>query len=297
MGRAEANSQRVHLNGIFQANLSKLKRLPVLVFHRVVEEIPDGPLYDIHFTRENLDRLMRSIRKMGYETIHFEDLSARPIPRKPIILTFDDGYEDNYLHLLPLLQKHGMKAVIYLLGDRTIPHNIWDIPKGAPKVQLMTNDQILEMAKSGWVEFGSHSMTHVDLTQLPPDEMEREIRDCKSSLEGLLGKPVISFAYPFGRFNESVKRGVSEAGYLFGIAVEWSPDDFSDDLMEIRRICLSPDAGGVEFFWKTSILFPAFRRWQRRLFRRHLRLGGWRFGSRHRPPKHMEKVNGPKEDR
>ncbi len=261
-------------NEILRASLPGLKRLPILMFHRVVEEIPPGSLYDIHFTRQNLDKLLFFLEGKGYETVTFEDLLARPAPPKPIVLTFDDGYEDNYLHLFPLLKKHGMKAVIYLLGDRAVPSNRWDADKGASPAPLLHQNQILEMARSGLVEFGGHSMSHSNLVKLEEPAMKREIVDCKKSLEGLLGKPVVSFAYPYGFFNETVKRTVAEAGYLFGIAVEWGPDHFGRDFMETRRVCLSPDAGPMEFFWKTSRLYPAFRRLLRRF---SPRIGQWSY--------------------
>ena len=267
-GKKQVQNEKpaVQGNEVFRANLPRLKRLPILMFHRVVEEIPQGSLYDIHYTRENLDKLMVFLKRKGYETVTFEDLLTRPAPSRPILLTFDDGYEDNYLHLFPLLKEHGLKAVIYLLGDRSIPSNVWDADKGAAKAPLMNRDQILEMARSGLVEFGAHSMTHSNLAKLEGTAMEREVGECKKSLEGLLGKPVISFAYPFGFFNETVKKAVARSGYLFGIVVEWGPDDFGRDLMETRRVCLSPDAGPLEFFWKTSRFYPAFRRLRRKLF-------------------------------
>ena len=238
------------------------------MFHRVVAEAKPGPLYDINFTRENLDKLMVFLKDKGYETVTFEDLLSCPAPSKPILLTFDDGYEDNYLHLFPLLKKHAMRAVIYLLGDRSVPSNFWDLDKGAPEAALMRETQILEMARSGLVEFGGHSMAHSNLVKLGGPEMKKEVGECKGALERLLGKQVLSFAYPFGFFNEEVKKAVAEAGYLFGIAVEWGPDHFGKDLMETRRVCLSPDAGPLEFSWKTSRFYPAFRKLRRRLSQR-----------------------------
>lgn len=248
----------------FRSNLKQVKNAPILMFHRVVERIPPGPLYDIHYTKEKLEKLLQSLGDEGYETITFGDLLRGGLPRKPIVLTFDDGYEDNHQYLFPLLKKFRMKAVIYLLGDRTVPSNVWDAAKGAVDAPLMSQEQILEMGASGLVEFGGHSMTHARLTELPPAEMERQVRECKSSLESFLGGPVLSFAYPYGFFNPEIKEAVRKAGYLFGIAVEWGPDHFGEDLMEVRRICLSPDAGKFEFLWKTSPFYPAFRRWQKR---------------------------------
>lgn len=256
-------------NDVLKSNLSRIKRLPILMFHRVVaKRPPKGPLDDLQFTQENLDWIMDLIQFLGFEAITFSDLLTRALPPKPIILTFDDGYEDNYLYLLPLLKKNKMKAVLFALGDRTVPFNSWDLAKGASQATLLQSHQILEMAESGLVEFGGHSMTHADLSALPPAELEREVFECKRSLEGLLGKPVLAFSYPFGRFNQTVKDTVAAAGFLFGIAVEWGPAYFAEDLLEIRRVCLSPGAGPFEFIWKTSPFYPSFRRFRRALFPR-----------------------------
>lgn len=256
----------VETNENFKTNLLKIRRIPILMFHRVVEGISKGPFSHLQFSQANLDRLMIFLRKKGFEAVAFEDLLRQPLPPKPIMLTFDDGYEDNYHHLFPLLKKHNMKAVIFILGDRNIPSNRWDSAKGVPNAPLIQRHQLQEMAESGLVEFGGHSMTHADLTALALPELQREVRQCKSSLEQFLGKRVLAFAYPFGRLNETVKKVVAEAGFLFGIAVEWGPDHLSEDLMEIRRICLSPAAGPLEFAWKTSGLYPTSRRFRRKLF-------------------------------
>ena len=145
------------MDELLQSNLSRLKGVTVLMFHRVVEQIPAGPLYDIHYTKENLEKLLRFLGDRGFETVTFGDLlNGRP-PRKPVILTFDDGYEDNYTYLFPLLRKYGMKAVIYLLGDRSIRSNVWDAANGAAVAPLLKEEQIREMGESGLVEFGSTS--------------------------------------------------------------------------------------------------------------------------------------------
>ena len=133
----------------------------------------------------------------------------------------------NYLHLFPLLKKHQVKAVVYLLGDRSVLRNEWDIPQGEPALNLLNDAQVSEMSQSGWVEFGAHSMTHQKLTEAAPDERRRQIFDAKKSLESLLGKSVVSFAYPYGSVNEEVKKTVGEAGYSFGVAVHSGPTAFS----------------------------------------------------------------------
>jgi peptidoglycan/xylan/chitin deacetylase (PgdA/CDA1 family) len=201
-----------------------------------------------------------SLKRRGFESVTFEDLSARKIPKKSVLLTFDDGYEDNYHFLFPLLKKHRMKAVLYLLGDRKHAVNFWDTPKGEPEVPLLKESQILEMSESGWVEFGAHSLNHAHLTELSPAEAEREITGSKKALEDFLKKPVLSFAYPYGSFNEEVKKMTARAGYTFGVAVSDGPSRFGGDLMEIRRIHMFPKTSSLEFMKKTSGFYLRYRK-------------------------------------
>ncbi len=252
--------EELYRDVILHGNLSSLCEIPVLMYHRVVEKEPALAKFNIHITNDNFEKHLLFLQKNGFTPITFGDLLEKKIPSKPIILTFDDGYEDNYLHLYPLLRRYGMKAVIYLLGDRSIRTNTWDTPKGEPETPLLNEKQILEMAKSGTVEFGGHSMTHSSLPGLSKESLDREVRDCKKSLEGLLGKPVVSFAYPYGDYNAETQKAVAEAGYQFGVAVEGGPACFAKDLMAIRRIHIFPDTGGFDFYKKTSGCYLRYKK-------------------------------------
>ena len=246
---------------ILQKNVSKFHEIPVLMYHRVVQTPPAFTRFNLHVTQSDLEAQFLFLKDRGFETITFEDLISRGLPPKPILLTFDDGYEDNHRFLLPLLRKHRMKAVVYLLGDRKHRTNFWDIPKGEPEATLLRPGQIMEMVKSGFVEFGAHSLNHRKLVGLKSSELTREIGGSKKALEDFLGKKVLSFAYPYGAVDEEVKKKTAQVGYTFGVAVNSGPTKFGDDLMEIRRVHLFPKTSKIEYFKKTSGWYLRYRKW------------------------------------
>lgn len=252
--------EELYRRTLLEKNLASFHELPVLMYHRVVEKLPAGSKYNLHILREDLERQLRFLQNHGFTPTTFEDLTARRVPKKPIILTFDDGYEDNHRNLFPLLKKYRMKAVVFLLGDRRHKDNFWDVPQGEPAARLLKPGQIRQMAASGLVEFGAHSLNHVRLTRVGPREARKEVEGSKRELERFLKKPVVSFAYPYGDLNEETKKTVREAGYTFGIAVQKGPSRFADDLMEIRRVHMFPDTSWIEYWKKTSGFYLRYRK-------------------------------------
>jgi len=154
---------------------------------------------------EEFDRQMNLLYQWGYETISVE-LLARAIregaelPPKPIVLTFDDGSESTYNIALPIMQRYHFTGISYIVSNYVGITNYMDA------------DQIRGLHAAGW-EIGSHSLSHVDLTTRP-DRQEDEIIQSRRQLEGLLGVPVLSFAYPFGAYDESSLGYVHLAGYI-----------------------------------------------------------------------------------
>src|SRR5208282_3789217 len=109
----------------------------VLMYHRVTEGPVQGSKYNVFITKDNLRKHLDSLHARGFETVTFGDFLNRKLPKKPIVLTFDDGYEDSYRNLLPLLREHKMKAVVYVLGDRKHKTNFWDAAQGEPEAALL----------------------------------------------------------------------------------------------------------------------------------------------------------------
>jgi peptidoglycan/xylan/chitin deacetylase (PgdA/CDA1 family) len=146
------------------------------------------------------------------------------LPPRPFLLTIDDGNLDNYTNAFPIMQKYGFTGVLYLVGNYI----------GAK--DYMTVDQILEMHNAGW-EVGSHSMNHLDLTKLEPDAMRYEIVESRETLEEELGIPVLTFAYPFGLYNDAAVDYIKFAGYIGAMGASgYSPSQGEWNLYDLQRV-------------------------------------------------------------
>ncbi len=225
--------------------------MPILTYHRIVRTPKEGGALPIWVTAEQFEQHLQFLKQQGFQTTTFRDLDVpnrfedhavphRTKPKKRIILSFDDGYEDNYTLLFPLLKKYGMTAVIFLVADRT--ENTWDNENisGLPPLKLLNTAQILEMQEYG-IEFGSHTLTHPHLPNIPLEQAQREITESKLRLEERLGRLVQTFCYPYGALNEQIKVVVREAGYKYGIASDSGGLALHEDLLEIRRIGVFPN--------------------------------------------------------
>lgn len=211
--------------------------VPILMYHRVIKNIEEAGKHGIFITEKLLDKHFNYLKINGYCPITFRDLDKidrLDKNKKFIILTFDDGYEDNYRLLFPLLKKYNFTAVIFLVSS--LEYNQWDSDNFTEeKLFLMNEKQIKEMQDYG-IEFGAHTKTHKDLTKISINEAKIEISESKYILEGKLQKEIISFAYPYGAYDSQIKDLVKCAGFKYGIATDNGPLYINDDFYEVRRI-------------------------------------------------------------
>ncbi len=185
-------------------------KVPVLVYHSVRAYIPGESKYQDAYdvTPELLEEQLKYIRDHGYTTITFADVVANfdhgtPLPAKPVILSFDDGWRNEYEHAFPLLKKYNMKGTFFIF---TNPIN--------RKEHWVTWDEVKEMDAAG-MEIGGHTRTHPILTKIKTDaELDKEIAGSKKIIEEHLGHPIRVFAYPFGLENAQVEAAVKRAGYV-----------------------------------------------------------------------------------
>lgn len=240
-------------------NNNKIYSLPVLLYHRIVNKNSTVGKHKIYVWEKDFEKQLLYLKNNGFETITFEDLMVNPTMdlHKKVVLTFDDGYEDNYRLLFPLLKKYGFKAVIYLVT--VVNYNAWGVREGEPKVEMMEGWQVKEMCDYG-IEMGGHTRLHVDLSRCSEAEMVNEIGGCKADVELLVNKKAISFAYPFGGINEQVKRVTKEMGYVYAVSTNTGPKQFGEDNFQIRRIEITPKTGLSSFKNKVSgyYFYPSF---------------------------------------
>ncbi|MGI4862677.1 MAG: polysaccharide deacetylase family protein [Janthinobacterium lividum] len=246
--------------------------IPVLMYHK----IPDAPLatkHQIFVTRENFEKHLAYFKQHKFTPITFLDYQAfasgqRPLvefPSRPIILTFDDGYTDNYTNLLPLMQHYGYRGVLYLLGDFGIRYNQWDLATDPtePRADIMDATQKQAFVAAGW-EIGAHTMHHARLPELPAAEALAEMQHSKAALEKALDTQIISFAYPYGLLNEEVKALAQQAGFTYAVATDTGGLHLEDDRMQIFRINMFPHETPGSLFKKTAPWYRRYYRWKRK---------------------------------
>ncbi|MGD9345972.1 MAG: polysaccharide deacetylase family protein [Candidatus Aminicenantes bacterium] len=178
--------------------------LPILTFHDI-----DDSSSAISFPPEIFQLMMREFAAEGYQTISLLQLGeylsgSKPFPDRTLVITFDDGYESIYTEALPILDKYGMTATVFLVtGDRLGKDNLERLPAlGGRKMLSWKN--ILELQNAG-IDLGSHTLTHPDLMNLSVDIIDRELRESKKMIEKRLDRKIIAFAYPYGYHTRTVR--------------------------------------------------------------------------------------------
>ena len=187
-----------------QAGL-KAKGIRILCYHRVNDEEKNYLTVPV----KNFEEQMQFLSQEGYRTLRLADL-IRPVSkrlsgeeefRKGIVITFDDGFRDNYLCAYPVLKRYGFSAAIFCIAQQI------------GRAGYLEKDQILDMAENGF-EFGSHTFSHPDLRKIGGPEKISEIADSRDWLKETLGLQCNFFCYPYGRYDDEAVSLVREAGYF-----------------------------------------------------------------------------------
>ncbi len=193
--------------------------VPWIAMYHSVGDCADDP-YRITVTPERLDRQLHWLRRRGLRGVSVAELlaaRARDGGRDLVGLTFDDGYADFLDNALPLLERWGCTATLFVLPGRLGGDNAWD-PLG-PRKPLLTADGIRRVADAG-VEIGSHGLTHVDLTRADDALLTAETTGSRALLEELTGRPVTGFCYPYGTVDRRAVDAVRDAGYDYACAID-----------------------------------------------------------------------------
>lgn len=183
-------------------------KVPILVYHGV------GPFYfgaskhlkTFGVEPETFEKQLQYLKSAGFTTISFQQLSnhladSAKLPDKPVILTFDDGWKNQYLHAVPLLKKYGFTATFFIPTD------------SIGKRSMLNWEEIKIMHKAGMV-IGSHSRSHPFLNEAKDfEELKKEIMESKKTIEDNIGVAVQDFAYPYGKYDERTVAVVKAAGY------------------------------------------------------------------------------------
>lgn len=213
---------------------------PILEYHQVTDEPldPDFEVYNVppaEFIAQ-LDYLQAE----GYTTITLQDFmrvvhGKGTLPDKPIVLTFDDGYRDNYTTMLPILEAHGMTAIVYVITNQIGQKN------------YLTFDELKDMQRRG-IEIGSHTADHLPLTRLDEATRLKQIRDSKIFLEWGGLKTIYSLSYPNGAFDTDIEKILRQCEYLTAVTGEAGLNTLETNPYELYRVHIrKPRFGLAEF--------------------------------------------------
>lgn len=208
--------------------------LPILTYHSL-----DDSGSVISVTPSVFAEQMRALHEAGIRTLSLpaatEALRGGRVPAKVVVLTFDDGFENFYEHAYPVLRRYGFAATNFLVTDYCGKDNSWPTqPAHVERRPLLRWAQVREMSEAG-IAFGAHSRTHPDLTRVSSGEAEEEIVASKRAIEQFLERPVESFAYPYGAYDEAVKR-LTAAHFPLACSTKLDFATPASDLLALERL-------------------------------------------------------------
>ncbi len=215
--------------------------IPILNYHSISL---GGTDRFVKFTLhpETFAQHMKLISEQGYTPITVKDFAqlmrnSSPLPNKPIILTFDDGFADFYNSAFPILQGFHFPATLFVVTENMEGTSKWLKLEGEEDRRMLTWFQLSDVQRAG-IECGTHSATHTHLDTAKPEIARQEIICSKDTLEQKLGSPVHSMAYPYGHYTETVRQMVIEAGYSAACAVRNAMSHTNDNLFSLARITI-----------------------------------------------------------
>jgi peptidoglycan/xylan/chitin deacetylase (PgdA/CDA1 family) len=222
---------------------------PILTYHAISDEVSE------RFARYAVrpDDLEAQVACLAEEGRSFLSVSryADAIHRgegieNAVVLTFDDGFHDFLTQALPILERYGATATLYVATAYLGATSRWLEDVGEGRRAMLSASEVREVAVAG-IEIGGHSHTHRELDRLRPRELADEVSTCTRILEDTLGAPVRSFAYPFGYHHAGVRRAVREGGYASACEVGHLPSSPSDDPYALRRWIVPRGIGLADF--------------------------------------------------
>lgn len=234
--------------GIF---INKRPGVPVLMYHMISDWDTPRPLA---VSVKDFERQMWYLKKRGYTVIPLERLldylqSEKPLPKKTVVLTFDDGYEDMFLNAVPILKKYNYPATVFLPSNLIGKENIWDIKRGKPTATILRQEQIQQMMENN-ISFQAHTCNHVVLTDVPLSTAKKEIFNSKIQLEEVTKRHVNVFCYPSGKYSSEIKNLVQQAGYSYAFTTQEGLVNKDDDSYLLKRLRINGTYSLMDFILK-----------------------------------------------
>lgn len=239
------------------------QNVPILMYHAVESALRPPKYKHFYVLADEFAGQMRMLKRAGYSPITFPMLAAAragtaALPPKPVLLTFDDGYQNLKTNVFPVMEQLCFAYTILLVSERVGKTNDWVAPEGYDPTPLLSWAEIIEMQKSEYVSFEAHTATHPKLSTLSLDDARQELAASKETLEQKLQTPITTLCYPYGDVSESVVDLAQELGYSQAVTTEFGRARPTDNPLRLPRISvyhvppfsLTYGIGPLNFRWR-----------------------------------------------
>lgn len=207
------------------------KSIPVLMYHCVDTLIDPktGQPNEMYVPKEKFEEQMQYLKNNGYTTLTMNQLydffaNNKPVPEKSVVITLDDGYENNYVNAFPILKKFNFTATVFVIT------NMVD-----KSTEYLSSDQIKEMNNYG-LDMEPHTLSHPHLTDLKYVDQLKELKESKEFMEKLTGKSEDFVAYPYGNHSQYTVKATTEAGYKLAFTTDGPWSNKKNGLLTLNRV-------------------------------------------------------------
>ncbi len=230
--------------------------IPVLMYHKVGVPPAGSKLKKLWVSSEMFRRQMEYLKKHGHTPILFKDIytfwdKQTPLPKNPVLITFDDGYANNFEIAAPILKEFGFPATLFVVVQTVGWDNKWHDPASETRIPMVSWTQLKELRAAGW-EIGSHTMNHPNLQKTEPKVISIEMEKSRAVINEFLGETPDTFAYPYGsgEDNNMIRNKAKDAGYRIAVGVhsgKWTVDGFRASAFNLPRVFVRGDENMFDF--------------------------------------------------
>lgn len=211
-------------------------RIPILMYHSISYEKGNN----LRIPRDKFYQEMKYLKDNGFNALSFDDLyeifsGYERAPKKPVVITFDDGYRDNYLNAYPVLKELGLKATIFVITD-CIDKN----------KSYLSSSEIIEMINNG-INVESHTASHVELSALDYRSQFENMKKSREKLECIEKKEIKYISYPVGKYNKYTEKAAREAGYIMAVTTRPGYASKANGFFFLHRIRIINDQSLSDF--------------------------------------------------
>ena len=203
-------------------------RIPILMYHSISDENPENSLM---VPPSMFEEQMAWLEENGFTAMNLDEaieaMETGKVPKNPVVITFDDGYMDNYKSAFPILKNHNLKATFFVITD------------GVDNGYYMSSDMLKEMQAEG-MSIENHTANHLELNKLSREDAYEEIKKAQDYLRDTIGSNGDYLCYPVGRYSDETIEICKELGIKAAVTTEGGTSSINDGKFQLKRVRISP---------------------------------------------------------